>query len=375
MKIKIIILTMIASIGILSDSSTASKKKTDVALYPFEIAKEISKGLHIAGSGLINSNGKIIVKPKYSRINHFSEGLAYFLYVNDKGNISIGYFNTKGKIAIKFDATHGEDFSDGLAMVAKDFAGKKGYINKKGKLVIPMKFDHARPFNQGYAKVAVEVNGKLKMGLIDKKGNYALKPVYDYSGIVSPYSEGLVAMHKDGKMGYLNLKGEWVIKPQYQVANCFRDGYATVGDSSSSSIIDKKGKTILYEYAAALYCVGKHLYKYCKYTGSGYTTGLVNLKGQTVIPAQYSQVVFTPSEGLIAVRKNGLWGFINMKNQLVIKHQFISARKFQNGLSSVILPNRRNAIIDKTGKFIWVQPDPTKITDKQADGLRNPFAN
>lgn len=92
-----------------------------------------------------------------------------------------GYINRfTGEIAIPPVFTRAWIFSEGLAAAEKD--GKLVFIDHDGNVVIDknfeVHFDNPRyAFRKGYCMVKDPTTGKS--GLIDKKGNWALEPIYD----------------------------------------------------------------------------------------------------------------------------------------------------------------------------------------------------
>jgi hypothetical protein len=76
-------------------------------------------------------------------------------------------------------------------------------------------------------------------------------------------------------------------------------------------------------------------------------SGYINARGQVIIPPVYYQANDF-SEGLAAVRENGLYGFINVQGQYVIKPTFDKAFHFQNGISLVVKEGV-SLIIDRSG--------------------------
>ena len=101
--------------------------------------------------------------------------------------------------------THVWFFSEGLAAVEKD--GKIGFVNMKGKLVIPHKFIHRTndhpdiAFSNGMCVIA---NGNGQLGVIDRKGEWIVKPVYEE---VKLTDSGIIASTSNSK-SLLNNKGE-----------------------------------------------------------------------------------------------------------------------------------------------------------------------
>lgn len=117
-----------------------------------------------------------------------------------------GFYNLNtDKVLVDASYTHAWFFSDGLAAVEKD--GKIGFVNMKGALVIPHKFIHRtndRPdivFKNGLCMMA---NGNGQMGVIDRKGEWVVKPVYEE---VKLTDSGIIASTSNSK-SLLNNKGE-----------------------------------------------------------------------------------------------------------------------------------------------------------------------
>ncbi len=123
--------------------------------------------------GIADSEGNVIVKPKYREIGLFSEGLAYFQEDDkDRSKRKFGYLDTNGKEIIEPVFSQATDFSDGMAGVLK---GRWGFVDKSGKLVIPHKYRTMLPFSDG--KAVVDDNT-----IIDKTGKQL--GVYGMSGKV-----------------------------------------------------------------------------------------------------------------------------------------------------------------------------------------------
>ena len=61
--------------------------------------------------------------------------------------------------------------------------------------------------------------------------------------------------------------------------------------------------------------------------------GFIDRAGKPVISPRFEQAGRF-SEGLCAVRENGLWGYINPKGKWVIRPRFAEARQFLEGLAA-----------------------------------------
>ena len=133
------------------------------------------------------------------------------------GMDSIGIFEKEGKrgfynlntnkVLVPATYTHAWFFSEGLAAVEKD--GKIGFINMKGAVVIPHQFVHR---TNDHPNIAFE-DGRCVMA----NGN--------------------------GQMGVINRKGEWVVKPQYEKVDLTESGiFATT--SNSKLLLSNTGEVI-----------------------------------------------------------------------------------------------------------------------------------
>ncbi|NLR90072.1 WG repeat-containing protein [Flammeovirga agarivorans] len=130
--------------------------------------------------GVIDPNGKILVKLEFKKISPFTGDLAPAQ--KDSKNVKerkYGYINKKGKWIIAPTYNHAKQFSNGLAAVCSK--NKWGYIDANGKVVIPIKYSTALDFKGELAEVDHHF-------IINKKGLTVgeLKDheqLYDYNGI------------------------------------------------------------------------------------------------------------------------------------------------------------------------------------------------
>jgi WG containing repeat len=82
----------------------------------------------------------------------------------------------------------------------------------------------------------------------DLKREKLLKPP-GYFQIMSPFSEGLAGVIKNGKLGFINKRGEWAISPRFSYPDnvgpsSFHDGFALVDIGKKVRFINKQGKFI-----------------------------------------------------------------------------------------------------------------------------------
>lgn len=73
--------------------------------------------------------------------------------------------------------------------------------------------------------------------------------------------------------------------------------------------------------------------------------------GQLTVPLKYDEIGW-PSEGLVKVRIDNKWGFINKEGKEVIPLQYNSVLSFSNDKARVSIDGENYFYIDKTGKMV-----------------------
>ncbi|HET6990360.1 MAG TPA: WG repeat-containing protein, partial [Bacteroidia bacterium] len=82
---------------------------------------------------------------------------------------------------------------------------------------------------------------KDKWGFIDSKIRLVIP--YQYDG-ASSFSDGMARVKSDGNVGMIDVRGKEIIKPQFQTIN-YLDNYIYVNDGNAWGLMDKKGNWIL----------------------------------------------------------------------------------------------------------------------------------
>lgn len=133
-----------------------------------------------------------------------------------------GFYNLNtDKVLVTAIYTHAWFFSDGLAAVEKD--GKIGFVNMKGALVIPHKYIHRtndRPdivFENG---LCVMANGNGQLGVIDRQGEWVVKPQYEKidlteSGIFATTSHSKLLLSNKGEV----IQNDLIVKVEPMKCN------------------------------------------------------------------------------------------------------------------------------------------------------------
>lgn len=179
---------------------------------------------------------------KYTQGSNFVDGLA--LVLKDTGDFKTGsvwvYINTAGEevyphlvkkqgsytSSMASSAGKVAPLSDGLRAHYDMGVGKWGYIDAKGKVVITPQFETARNFSDGLALVKKEYGYNSKWSVIDKTGKIVLDEAF--SGYVSDYRCGYFCW-RDEDMSvdkFVDRNGN--VAAEYAHATPFTDGYAFI---------------------------------------------------------------------------------------------------------------------------------------------------
>lgn len=224
------------------------------------------------------------------------------------------------------------------------------------------------------------------------------KPQVSGYDIVDCLSEGLAVVKKNGKWGFVDKTGQVVVPLQYDNAWGFRGGLSVVVSNDKRGFIDKTGKVVVplqYDSVKKDFSDGRmfaevkrngHTY-YVSKLGDEYTDfgpvseglvwvkkdgkyGFIDTTGKVVIALQYDDV-WSFSEGLAGVQKNGKWGFIDKTGKMVIAPQYDHFSHFKNGQAKVGLNDGKTPeyfYIDKTGKVLTKRTSLAEFRKKLAQG-------
>jgi len=226
--------------------------------------------------------------------------------------------------------------------------GKQGFIDRNGQVVIKPIYEQVESFADGLAPVKV----KDKWGFIDKTGKIFIEPRFDE--IRWSFHEDLASVRIGEKWGFIDKSGKFVIKPNLEYGHNFDDDRSIINVGKNSElkhgVIDKTGKLIteqLFEWSGWSFSEGL---LDVKLNGKW---GFINREGKMVIPAKYKDAEGF-SEGLAAVNFNeekSQWGFIDKSGNVVIPAQFEEGWYFKDGLAA-IRKNWKYGFIDKQGKIV-----------------------
>lgn len=218
-----------------------------------------------------------------------------------------GFLNVKnGEIIIDADSNNYSNawvFSEGLAAVVRN--GKIGFINAKNEIVIPFKycyFDKYNAYDFGYLfhnDCCVMTNEKGELGLINKKGEWILNPIYDK--ILPLQKNGYRLVVNKEKYGVIDSNNNIVYPAEYDYIDIVSNGFvlAKEGKMWQIDFSGKVTKPFMYEMSEEILFVSGYTEDeypihtnsdYVKYSVLGLYGILNSITGKPITPAKYSEV-------------------------------------------------------------------------------------
>lgn len=209
---------------------------------------------------------------------------------------------------------------------------------------------------------------KGRVGLVDIKGKFVVKPKYDEIG---DFEGGLAKVRIKDKYGFINEKGDVVLKVQYSVIEDFVDGVAKicVGAKYNKKTEDLEGGKWGYVKDNGEILI-KPMYDDVEYfnkfniakTKKGKVYGWVSRYGKELIKPEYTEIGEL-IDGMARVCKggkigksgqleNGKWGFVDDGGRIVIKVKYRSAGEFSEGVAWVGTGPTQYSYINKQGMVI-----------------------
>lgn len=248
-----------------------------------------------------------------------------------------------------------EDFRGGNPFARCVFSdGRHGLVDRIGR-VVKRDFAYIGAFHNGVARMSVQ--GRLSGSM---KSNYGLGPLkeylrelrastfmVDYTQYDQLFEREAVLTCEDCEWGYIDTSGRVVVQPRYSFARDFINEVGIVACDDKWGMVNRKGEELIpcrYDGLQFLEQTGNRIIRvYIKQP----KYGLIDTLGQIAVNAVYDEIG-SFSEGRLAVERNGMWGFVDRNGLEVIPCRFREVQNFSDGLAAVKLGNKWG-FIDKQG--------------------------
>lgn len=278
--------------------------------------------------GYIDETGREIISCQYNEAWDFQSNQLAVVGIDDGDDSTYGCIDTKGNEVVPFRYGYiGEFDKRGMAVASEPTIDSYGYdtyrdlfINDKGEEVVTLDQEFADRDTEvmrfGDSDLAsfewVSDTGDVKIGYINRSGEIAIDPVYDWGEPFGKEGLALVGIDygEDKKYGFVNESGEEVIPLIYDSVDSFGDkkytvfrewiGYDESGeDDYMEGVIDTKGEEILpAQYLwVKTYENSSRFSVYMKNEETGESgVGLIDETGTEIISPEYSHIAIEYSD-------------------------------------------------------------------------------
>ena len=289
--------------------------------------------------GYVDLDGKTVIPFEYDNANFFCNGLAAV-----KKNNGWGYIDKTGRVVIPLDYQGVDETNKNPGpLYGMQYGMKWGYVNNIGEKVIPFLYDNVGPFYHGLAAVQdgkwnlinekgiritpsfqyiyycsntqqwIIIGNNDKKGLLDKEGNVILKLLYSHIGF---YINGLRSVQKDEKYGFIDSEGKEVIPCEYEWTAGYFIGNKVLAKRETYFIMDRQGNVVRnLDYSLVI----EHRFnKDWLLASSNGKEGIIDFKGDIILPFEYEEIKSIPDTELLKVRQNKLYGLLDKNLNYVI---------------------------------------------------------
>ena len=374
--------------------------------------------------GYVDITGRVLLEPTYKSISEFVDGYAVVSKASyysdedgrDRERSVYGVINSQFKeiIPCVFDSIEYEveigRFKTDVGY--KTIDGRYVAIVDGKELFVDKKYKYCKPFGDTCAIAVRVVDGHVNYGLVDKKSNDILPPIFSR---LEHIENELYKFKINDLYGLVTSKGNIILQNKYNGIGKFEDNLACVQvivpsddryeqkklygyvDSSGNEILppsyefigkrNNKYSVVMKNNLWGIFCVENHHLKIipnaaflepcmdnlCKINvggiydkGSKKTTGglwgYVSVDGQIVIEPTYEQA-YGFSEGMAAVKLNEKWGFINSEGIFVVPCEYDEVEaSFKEGKGKLVKDNDI-FVFDKRGCLIDTYDKPRDDDD------------
>lgn len=305
--------------------------------------------------GFCNADREIVIAGEYDWVGFFHAHQGQSLARVRQGRLPqdwrYGAINSDGELCIPLEYANLEPFSCGLAKMRLHGKSLYGYLDHSGRHLTQHEFVAAQSFSEGWAYVCRPVKRRVQEhGFLNTQGEMKLSGVLIFDD-AQPFEQGFSVVTHYAARGYFysyfKPDGQFlkVQRPQQALINLdwfcsaspFRNERALVyGELTGFAIIEPGGLMVAdlgFAFEAA-YPAREGLIRVKKDSDWGF----LDSDGREVIPNMLDYAkVRDFSCGLAAFQEtpDGPWGFFDRQLNTVVPAKYVQVEDFSQGLASV----------------------------------------
>lgn len=345
--------------------------------------------------GVIDNTGKVIIEPKYAKIDIPNPTTDLFICLEDMSKTNYKAINSKGEnLYNQYDSVSAIEINELSSYVPYEKsvlrykeANYYGLIDLNGKKITDAIYEEISSieYKEGFLKV--KKNGKY--GVINIAGKVVIPANYDditsdgyYNNNVKYTASGFILRTKTDsgyKYGYANKQGKVTIEPMYDELNRIneieneKDTYLTISTNGKKGIIKNKKQIIECKYDDIEYDSNANLL----ILNDNSKYGVCDLSGNQILPIDYDSISF--GGDYINTTKNDEKKIFDLKGN-ALNTNFISHKHVNDNCSIIIDNNGLYNIVDNSNNkllkkdYIYIEEFNGNLfiaTDENATGIIN----
>jgi hypothetical protein len=203
-----------------------------------------------------------------------------------------------------------------------------------------------------YAKVARAHQDSLHRYniLVNKNGEIITEIEGKKIDTLSYFYENRMAFRSAGKWGFIDTEGKVVVGAQYESVESFQNGFCKVKKEGKFGYIDQAGQVVIptdYQYLSA--------YAQELVAVQNKKFGLITNKNKVLIKPEYdflSLALKKADKLLWKARKEGKWGIIDSKNQIIVPFNFSKIEDF-SGSFAIVWQGNKIGVVSEKGDILF----------------------
>lgn len=271
---------------------------------------------------LVNNDLEALHEDFFSSLSDFQNGIALY-----RKSSHTGVINTDGHIVIP--PKYNRMIIDGHGFRAQlDVAGKNRWVilDSEGNQITEKVYEEIGAFNGKF----FPVKNRGYWGAVNRNGDEIITCVHD--SLVQESDDHVVVKFK-GQYGVIGLDERWMVTPQPHPLKVVSDSAYLEFSDKTTFLKTFSGDIVYFSDNPIAYENG-----YLRETLSSGAHWLINLNGIIIERSnepEATDVMLRPTEGLQAIRKDGKFGFIDDVGRLRIANRYEDARPFSEGLAAI----------------------------------------
>jgi uncharacterized protein YegP (UPF0339 family) len=284
----------------------------------------------------IRSNGEICFDESFVKCGEFEGGYAVAQSKNGTGII-----DEEGKWVIRdrYDKITYFSVSGGYAIVS--LKGDYGIIGFDGKKRVPLIYSFIRPPSEGLLAVRIMNH----WGFIDERGKVRIPAEYSAA---ENFSEGRAVVKKGNSIGVIDSSNHRIVDRDYTKISNYHDGYA-IGRSlkNNFTILNHEGKAV--RQISNVISVSNYEEGLAVVRSSYNMAYFIDTAGNAVFNRFFDNARMTEGSELM-VRRSGDWGLMDRSGKMISELMFDSIRPYNEG-KAVVCVTSLLGIGDNSGRI------------------------